>query len=201
MPPLAVEFWFDFGSTYSYPAAMRIERLAAQAGARLAWRPFLLGPIFSQQGWDTSPFNIYLAKGRYMWRDLERICAAAGIPFQKPTVFPRNGLLAARIACHFADAPWTPAFVRSVFAANFGSDLDISDAEVIARLVSSVGQPADAIIEQAKTVQSKDRLRQQSDEAVQLGIFGAPTVCVGDELFWGNDRLEDAFDWYRRQTR
>lgn len=197
---MAVEFWFEFGSTYSYPAAMRIERLAAQAGARLAWRPFLLGPIFSQQGWDTSPFNIYLAKGRYMWRDLERICAAANIPFRKPTVFPRIALLATRIACHFTDAPWPPAFVRAVFVANFGEDLDISDAEVIARLVSSVGQPADAIIDQAQTIESKDRLRQQTDEAAKLGIFGAPSVRVGDELFWGNDRLEDAFNWYRRQA-
>ncbi len=158
------------------------------------WRPFLLGPIFSQQGWDTSPFNIYVAKGRYMWRDVERICAAAGIPFRKPTVFPRNGALAARIAYHFADAPWTAAFVRAVFAANFGEDLDISDTEVTARLVSSIGQPADAIIEEAQTRESKDRLRRQTDEAVQLGIFGAASLRVGDELFWGNDRLENAFE-------
>src|ERR1043166_1117423 len=110
MSAIPIEFWFEFGSTYSYPAAMRIAGLAEQAGATLHWRPFLLGPIFSQQGWNTSPFNIYPAKGRYMWRDRERVCSRMGIAFRKPTVFPRNGLLAARIACQFADAEWMGAF-------------------------------------------------------------------------------------------
>ena len=73
-----VEFWYEFGSTYSYPAVMRIEKLAAQAGVELRWRPFLLGPIFQTLGWNDSPFNIFAAKGRYMWRDLTRICEAKG---------------------------------------------------------------------------------------------------------------------------
>ena len=73
--PLRLDFWFDFASTYSYPAAMRIGALAAKAGVEVRFRPFLLGPIFKAQGWDTSPFNLYPAKGRHMWRDLERICA------------------------------------------------------------------------------------------------------------------------------
>ncbi len=67
-----IEFWYEFGSTYSYPAVMRIEKLAAQAGVGLRWRPFLLGPIFQTLGWNDSPFNIFAAKGRYMWRDLTR---------------------------------------------------------------------------------------------------------------------------------
>ena len=100
-----VDFWFEFGSTYSYPAAMRIEALAAEQGVRVTWRPFLLGPIFRAQGWDDSPFNIFPSKGRYMWRDLERICADYEIPFRRPSEFPRNGLLATRLACRFADAP------------------------------------------------------------------------------------------------
>src|SRR3954454_15484971 len=116
---MTVEFWFDFASTYSYPAAMRIEHLAQQAGASLLWRPFLLGPIFQQQGWETSPFNIYPPKGRYMWRDLERLCDRLAIPFRKPAVFPRNGLVAARVACRFAEASWIGTFVRGVFSANF----------------------------------------------------------------------------------
>jgi hypothetical protein len=94
-----MNFWFEFASTYSYPAAMRIEALAAERGVDVRWRAFLLGPIFRAQGWNDSPFNLYPAKGRYMWRDLERICSAQGIPFNRPSVFPRNGLLAARVAC------------------------------------------------------------------------------------------------------
>ena len=73
--PAALDFWFDFASTYSYPAAVRIGALAARADVRVRFRPFLLGPIFKAQGWTTSPFNLYPEKGRYMWRDLERLCA------------------------------------------------------------------------------------------------------------------------------
>ena len=100
-----VDFWFEFGSTYSYPAAMRIDALAAESRVKISWRAFLLGPIFHEQGWDDSPFNLYPAKGRYMWRDLERICESQGLPLRRPSEFPRNGLLAARVACRFARAP------------------------------------------------------------------------------------------------
>src|SRR5699024_9919220 len=102
-----LEFWYEFASTYSYPAAMLIEERGAQAGVEVAWRPFLLGPIFGEQGWNDSPFNIYPAKGRYMWRDMERVCEANALPFVRPTVFPRNGLLAARIAVAGLDDSWT----------------------------------------------------------------------------------------------
>ena len=92
------EFWYEFASTYSYPAAMRVAGLAESRGVTLAWRPFLLGPIFAAQGWRDSPFNIYPAKGRYMWRDMERICDALELPLKRPDPFPQNSLLAARVA-------------------------------------------------------------------------------------------------------
>ena len=98
MPAPVLDFWFDFASTYSYPAAMRIGALAEDAGVRVRFRPFLLGPIFQAQGWTTSPFNLYAAKGRNMWRDLERLCADLGLPFRRPDPFPQNSLLAARVA-------------------------------------------------------------------------------------------------------
>jgi 2-hydroxychromene-2-carboxylate isomerase len=196
-----VEFWFDFASTYSYPAAMRIEDLAHEAGASLLWRPFLLGPIFQQQGWETSPFNIYPAKGRYMWRDLERLCDRLAIPFRKPAVFPRNGLLAARVACRFAEASWIGAFVRAVFRANFGDDRDIATVEVIYGVLADLGQDGSSVLNEAHTQESKARLRRQTESAMKLGIFGAPTFRVDDELFWGNDRLEHALDWHRRAAR
>src|SRR5215510_14536919 len=96
MPNL--DFWFDFSSTYSYPAAMRIRPLAAAAGVTVRFRPFLLGPIFKQQGWATSPFNLYAAKGRNMWRDLERLCGDLSLPFRRPEPFPQSSLAAARVA-------------------------------------------------------------------------------------------------------
>ena len=94
MPGPVLDFWFDFASTYSYLAASRIGPLAAEAGVEVRFRPFLLGPIFKAQGWDTSPFNLYPAKGRNMWRDLERVCEDTGLPFRRPEPFPQNSLLA-----------------------------------------------------------------------------------------------------------
>ena len=93
-----LEFWYEFASTYSYLSAMRIEEMAREAGVEVQWRPFLLGPIFVAQGWTTSPFSIYAAKGRNMWRDMERLTAARGLGFRKPDPFPQNGLHAARLA-------------------------------------------------------------------------------------------------------
>ena len=196
MKPL--EFWFEFASTYSYPAAMRVERTAHEAGVPLVWRPFLLGPIFRAQGWNDSPFNIYPAKGRYMWRDLDRICEKEGIPFRRPSRFPQNGLLAARVACLASTEPWLPDFVRAVYRANFAEDRDISDAQVIGGILESLGQKAGDVIERAGAAENKDRLRLQEEEAIHLGIFGAPTFVVGEELFWGNDRLEDAIGFARK---
>src|SRR6267378_3556584 len=111
-----IEFWFDFASTYSYPAAMRVEELAGSHGCIVQWRPFLLGAIFQKQGWNDSPFNIYPVKGRYMWRDLERLCASLEIPFRKPSQFPRNGLTVARVACASRlDCALCASSVRSQF--------------------------------------------------------------------------------------
>jgi len=192
-----IEFWFEFASTYSYPAALRVEAMAQAAGLELAWRPFLLGPIFKTQGWDDSPFNLYPAKGRYMWRDLERICAAQGIPFRRPSQFPRNGLLAARLACQYSDEPWLPEFVRRVYIANFAEDRNIADPSVIGAIVRELGGPQDSL-EGAGSNEAKSKLRAHTERALALGIFGAPSCVVGTELFWGNDRLEAAVAWARR---
>ena len=194
---LRLEFWFEFGSTYTYPAAMRIEQLARAAGVTVDWKPFLLGPIFSEQGWSDSPFNLYPAKGRYMWRDLERICAALSIPLVHPSKFPRNGLLAARVACWFASEPWMAEFAKAVFRANFAEDREISDPDVVIACLNGIGLDGPRLLEQAQTAESKAKLRAQTEHAGSLGIFGAPTFLVGDEMFWGNDRLEQALAWVK----
>jgi 2-hydroxychromene-2-carboxylate isomerase len=192
----ALEFWYEFGSTYSYPAAMRIEPLAEKAGVELRWRPFLLGPIFKEFGWTDSPFNIYEAKGRYMWRDLTRICEGEGIPLKLPPVrFPQNGLKAARLALVGEGEGWTPAFTRAVFLANYAEQKDISDEETLGAILATLGVDADAALAEASTLPIKDRLKQQTEEAAARGIFGAPSFTIGDELFWGNDRLEAALAW------
>jgi len=194
----AVDFWFDFASTYSYPAAMRIAPLAAEAGVAVRYRPFLLGPIFKVQGWDTSPFNVYEAKGRHMWRDLERLCADLALPFRRPAPFPQNSLLAARVALVGLGDDWGEAFCRAVFRAGFAQGRRIDEAVVIGGILADLKRDPKAILDAAHTESNKLRLRQQTDEAQQLGIFGAPTFATSDgELFWGNDRLERALQWAR----
>ncbi|MEO8559304.1 MAG: 2-hydroxychromene-2-carboxylate isomerase [Rhodospirillales bacterium] len=190
-----VEFWYEFASTYSYLAASRIEQLAAQHGVEVQWRPFLLGPIFAAQGWTTSPFNIFEAKGRHMWRDMERQTVPLGLKLVRPSTFPRNGLLPARVATLGAHETWGPAFTRSVYHANFAEDRDIADAAVIAALLHDLQLPADDIIQRSQAPENKEALKQQTTRAIELGLFGAPSFTVGKELFWGNDRLEQALAW------
>jgi 2-hydroxychromene-2-carboxylate isomerase len=195
----ALDFWFEFASTYSYPAAMRIGALARDRGVIVRWRPFLLGPVFKAQGWDNSPFNIYPVKGRYMWRDLERICAAAGLPFVRPAVFPQNTILAARVALVALGEGWGEDFSRAVYAAEFGEGRDIGAPGLIADILTALGRDADAVITRAQADDNKLMLRKNTEEAQALGIFGAPSIVTADgELFWGNDRLEAALDWARR---
>jgi 2-hydroxychromene-2-carboxylate isomerase len=196
MQPL--EFWFDHASTYSYVAAERIEKLAAAAGVEVRWRPFLLGPIFTQQlGIKTSPFNVFPVRGRYMWRDVERLCEKFGIPWRRPSGFPRNGLLAARVSCAAGDAPWEPAFHRAVLRANFVDDRDIAEPLIIREILERLGQDGGKLLERAGTQEVKQVLYARGNRAELAGIFGAPSFIVGDELFFGQDRLEDAIDWAR----
>src|SRR5438105_11568864 len=121
-----LDFCYAFASTYSYIAALRIAPLAESAGVTVRWRPFLLGPIFKAQGWDTSPFNLYPAKGRYMVRDCERLCAALGLTFHLPQPFPQNSLLAARVALVGLDEGWGEDFSRAVYQAEFADGRNIA---------------------------------------------------------------------------
>lgn len=195
---MKVEFWYEFASTYSYPAAMRVEAAAKAAGVELLWRPFLLGPIFGAQGWNDSPFNIYPAKGRYMWRDMARLCEAQGLVLKEPARFPQNGLKAARLALLGQQEDWGPDFTSRVYLANFAEQKDISEEPVLSGILSALGLDAAALLARSNEPENKERLKAQTDEAIARGIFGAPSFLVGDELFWGNDRLEAALEWAGR---
>lgn len=196
-----LDFWFDFGSTYSYPAAERIRPLAEAAGVAIRFRPFLLGPIFKAQGWATSPFNLYPAKGRYMWRDLARICADLDLPLVEPDPFPQNSLLAARVAIAAVDHDWMGDYCIEVFREAFALGHPISEPSVIGDAVARCGGDGDVLLERAQSTEVKDKLRAETDHAASLGIFGAPTFIAPDrELFWGNDRLERAIRWTAGST-
>jgi 2-hydroxychromene-2-carboxylate isomerase len=171
-PAPVVEFWFEFGSNYSYPSVMRIEAAAAWHGVKVAWKPFMLGPIFHELGMDNSPFVLQKEKGAYMWQDIARECRKYGLPWTRPSSFPRLGVLPLRVAIQGADTPWMEAFCQQVMQLNFVHDQDINSPEPLAAILTGLGLPA--------------------AEARTRGIFGAPTFFVGDEMFWGNDRLDDA---------
>ena len=197
----SVGFWFDFASTYSYLAAMRVEAQAKSSGVQVAWEPFLLGPIFARQGWTDSPFNLFPAKGLNMWRDLERQCEKYGYPLQRPDVFPQNGLIAARLALLGRDFGWTGEFTRAVFHAQFGQGKDISGPDVLSGILTELGLAAEALLAETRIPIMKEALKDQGREADRIGLYGAPSFVTSDgELFWGNDRMEDAFDWELRHN-
>jgi 2-hydroxychromene-2-carboxylate isomerase len=193
-----LDFWYDFASTYSYLSAMRIETLAIEAGIDIRWRPFLLGPIFAAQGLTTSPFAANPIKGRYMWRDIERQAKKHGLPMARPAPFPQNSLSAARVALAGREAGWTPFFTRALFHAEFGEGRPIQDEAVIveALRVANV-EPGPALLA-ARSEENKARLKAETELAKSHGIFGAPSFVTSDgEMFWGDDRLEDAIAWVR----
>lgn len=193
-----LHFWFDFASTYSYPAVLRVGHLARQQGVEVVWHAFLLGAVFQQYGWNDSPFNLFPAKGNYMWRDMARICQQEGIVLSRPSVFPRNGLLPARIVANFAGEVWVTEFIQRVFTANFVQDQDINQLVVIEALLKGLQLDVAHIIQQATSDAGKQRLKDETTLALQQDVFGAPFFMVGDEPFWGNDRLEQAMAWAAR---
>ncbi|MEO1328836.1 MAG: 2-hydroxychromene-2-carboxylate isomerase [Pseudomonadota bacterium] len=194
-----VDFWFDFASTYSYLSIQRADAVAQAAGVALIWRPFLLGPIFAAQGWDTSPFKLYPAKGRFMFRDMARRAEALGLPFDPSGQLPVNSVHAARLALAALETEQGVAFCRRVSRALWGEGKNIASQAVLAGLAFDVGLSHDRLSARAAEPDMKPRLRAQTEEAMALGIFGAPSFTVArdgaTELFWGDDQLEDALAW------
>jgi len=189
-----MQFWFDFASTYSYVAALRVEAACARADVSLEYKPFLLGPIFQDQlGIKDSPFNAHPIRGRYMWRDLERLCEKYDLPWRRPNAFPRNSVLAARVACCAGDA--VGPLVRATFKANFAEDRDIAQPELMRALVDGIGGDGAQALELAASAEVKAQLRANTAEAVRLGMFGAPSFIARGELFFGQDRMDDAIAW------
>jgi 2-hydroxychromene-2-carboxylate isomerase len=191
-----LEFWYEFASPYSYLSAMRIERLAAEHGVEVAWKPFLLGPIFKEQGWETSPFNLYPAKGRHMVRDMERIAVARGLDFTLPEPFPQQGIHAARLAFLAARAGWGAALTKEIYLAEFAHGRNIGDTQVLASILEKFSMDSATYLYKIATPTVKEELKAQTDQAMARGIFGAPSFITPDnELFWGDDRLEQALAW------
>ena len=187
-----IDFWFEFASTYSYLSAMRIDQRAAEAGVQVRWRVFNLGPIFGAQGWTNSPFNIYPAKGTYMWRDMERLCETRGLQLVRPDPFPQNSLSAARLALAAENEPWHGNYCKGVYLAEFAEAKQINQPSTLAEILTNLGVEPEPWLELIMQDRIKQALKNRVAEAVEHGIFGAPSFIADGELYWGDDRLDQA---------
>lgn len=194
-----IEFWFDFGSNYSYLSMMRIGHEAAKRDVGIAWKPFMLGAVFKALGWNGSPFLQQKEKGRYVWRDMARQCAKYGLPWIRPSTFPRRAVLPHRVALIAENEPWGADFCKAIMMRNFAEDQEIDSVDAVSDVLITLQLPAHEVIEAAQMPANKQRLREQTAEAQARGVFGAPTFFVGDEMFWGNDRMEDALELARSE--
>ncbi len=182
-----IEFFYDFASPYSYLAATRIEAVAERVGATTVWRPFGLGFLFKAVG--NKPPASLAPKGAYMMQDLVHWSEYYNEPFKMPSIFPMNTIMALRSALAIENQAGLREFSLAVFRAYWSQDKDINQAEVLSAIADNAGLDGQAIIAATSDQQVKDRLRDNTDEAVARGAFGAPTFYVGDAMFWGNDRL------------
>ncbi len=186
-----IEFFFEIGSPYSYLAATQIERVASEEGTDVVWRPMVLGAIFKETG-NRPPAQVP-AKGSYMFKDLLRWAERYGVEFNWPSNFPMNTIAAHRAILAAEDvhgAEAAKALTLAIYKAYWVDDRDVSAPDVLAEVVEAQGLDVDAISGGVADQSIKDALREHTGEAQERGVFGAPTFFVGDEMFWGNDRLD-----------
>jgi 2-hydroxychromene-2-carboxylate isomerase len=188
-----VEFFFDYGSPFSYLADTQLPGIAARVGASITHRPMLLGAVLKATG-NSSPMAVP-AKARHMGRELERWAKRYGVPF-RPNPFPflRNTLRLMRGAVASRRLGVFERYHPAVFAASWADGLDLGDDEVFRSVLRRAGVDADELSRGIDEQSTKDELRRATEIAVERGVFGAPTFFVDDEMFWGNDRL----DWVER---
>jgi 2-hydroxychromene-2-carboxylate isomerase len=179
-----LEFFYDYVSPYTYLADTQLDRLEAE----IVYRPMLLGGVMKATG--NSPPKSVPAKGNYLDRDLKRWVERYGVPFHWNSVFPQNTVKALRIAIVAQHQGWFEAVHPRLFSAAWIENLDLSDDAVLASIIEAAGQDPVTVLEEIVGDEVKAELRANSDEAVARGVFGAPTFFVGEEMFFGNDRLD-----------
>lgn len=195
-----VEFFFDIASPYSYLASTQIDDLEDETGATVRWRPFLLGGVMKATG-NAPPAQVP-AKAKYMLADLNRWAARYDIPFEMPGNFPINSISTQRalVAAERLDGASMVPLARALYEGYWAEGRDVSDTSVIEDVAEENGMEAEPIMDRIDDPDVKEQLKAHSDEAVERGAFGAPSIFVEDELFWGNDRLDFVRDEVRRRT-
>ena len=185
----AVDFYFDFGSPAAYLAYTQLPKVCAAAGAVLNWKPMLLGAVFQATG-NHSPATV-LAKGKYMFDDLQRFAVQYDVPFNRNPHFPINTLMLMRAAVglQMRNDTRQMEFTQAVFEAMWVESRNLNDLAETGAVLHEAGFDAAAMLALVSQQDVKDRLKVLTQEAVDRGVFGAPTMFVGDAMFWGQDRL------------
>lgn len=191
-----IDFWFSIGSTYTYLSVMRLPDVARREGIEFRWRPFDVRAIMVEQ--NNIPFRDKPVKSAYMWRDVERRAGGYGMPFAGVPPYPIKALSRAnRVALVAGDEGWIVQYVQSAYRRWFQRLQEPASDEALSEDLAAIGQDARRVIELADSPALDERLKAQTGIAKALGVFGSPTYAVGGEIFWGDDRLDDAIAWRR----
>jgi 2-hydroxychromene-2-carboxylate isomerase len=194
-----IDFWFTMGSTYSYLSVMRLAEVESHSGVDFRWRPFHLLTLLQEM--KHVPFADKPAKAAYMWRDIQRRAQRYGIPVRVPAPYPvKQSIVANRIAMFGLEEGWGRDFVRAAYRRWLQLGQETGSEPNVSESLREIGQTPAHVMEAASSERIGRLLDAQTDEARQLGIFGSPTFVVERELFWGDDRLDDALEWYRYRS-
>ena len=191
-----IDFWVSIGSTYSVLTVLRLEEVAARSGASVTWKPFDVRAIMLAQ--NNIPFRDKPVKAAYMWRDIARRAQRYGLGLSLPAPYPLPELTRAnRIAMVGMAEGWGEGYIRAAYRLWFVEGLPAGESPNAEKALEAVGQDPARVLALADAEETGNALARQTAEAEALGVFGAPSFVVAGEVFWGDDRLEDAIDWAR----
>ena len=190
----SIDFWYSIGSTYSYLTIMRLPEMAKRAEVRISWRPFNVRDVMVEQ--NNVPFSNKPIKSAYMWRDIERRAAGYGLTPKIPAPYPLSGLvLANQVAVLGRENGWVEAYTKATYRRWFEDGDPAGEEPNISLSLTEIGQDANYILDLATSLAAVSSLERATSEAKSLGVFGSPSFVVNREVFWGDDRLEDALTW------
>ena len=193
----SIDFWYSIGSTYSYLTVMRLPEVAQAQDVVVRWRPFNVRHVMIEQ--NNIPFKDKPVKTAYMWRDIERRADDYGLAPKIPAPYPLPGLvLANQVAILGAEEGWVADYTRETYRRWFEAGEPAGEDPNMSASLTQIGQDPERVLSVAQTGQIERALSDATDEAMRLGVFGSPTFVADDEVFWGDDRLEDAIRWVKR---
>jgi len=189
-----IDFWFSIGSTYSYLTVMRLDEVAAKYGVDVEWRPFNVRHVMVEQ--NNIPFKDKPVKTAYMWRDIERRADRYGLAPKLPAPYPLPGLVLANLVASLAaEDGWVKDYVRATYRGWFENGDPAGEDPNLSQSLREIGRDPVQVLAKAQSEPIVKSLAAATDEAMELGVFGSPSFVVEGEVFWGDDRLEDAAIW------